>query len=105
MSQTPGPAEADQTRERCPTCNAPRRGAAICSRCQTDLGPLVRLEERADLLRARARRCYARGWYRQASSLAGEVVSLERTAQDIHLLACASLMAGDFPGALAAFRA
>ena len=90
-------------RERCPTCRALRRDA-VCPRCKTDLSPLLQLERRADGLRHRARRCYARGWYRQAAALAGEVVALESSPEDLALLACASLMAGDFPAASNSYR-
>ena len=102
-----GPARSDGStaaRERCPTCGAVRRGGDVCHRCKSDLGLFLQLERRVDELRAQARRCYARGWYRQAAALASRIVSLERTPPDLALLACASLMAGDFPTATAAYR-
>lgn len=86
-------------RDRCPTCGAPRRGHAVCHRCRGNLEPLIRLEGHADVLGAEARRCYARGWYRRAAALAEEMVALERSREAIRLLACAQLMAGDFPAA------
>ncbi|MGB2986460.1 MAG: hypothetical protein WBE26_11325 [Phycisphaerae bacterium] len=86
-------------RQRCPTCNAPRQGGAICHRCKSDLAILIQLEHHVDALRRRARRYYARGWYRQASSLAQAVVSLEPSPEDLRLLACARLLCGDFAGA------
>ena len=86
-------------RERCPTCRAPRHGEAVCHRCKSDLDPLIRLERRVDVLRAQARRCYARGWYRRTAALAEEMVALESSRENLKLLACAHLMAGDFPAA------
>ena len=36
--------------ERCPTCRARLKGAAICPRCQTDLSHVIKTSERSDLL-------------------------------------------------------
>jgi hypothetical protein len=91
-------------RDRCPTCRAPRHGEAVCHRCRSDLGPLIRLEGRVDLLRAQARRCYARGWYRRAAALAEEMVALESSPENLRLRACAALMAGDFLAAARTYR-
>ena len=91
-------------RERCPTCGAPRHAEAVCYRCKTDLSSLIDVEARVDTLRAHARRCYATGWYRRAAELTREVLALERSSQDLSLLACASLMSGDFPAAIQAYR-
>jgi hypothetical protein len=33
--------------ERCPCCNARLRGAALCSRCQSDLGPVLAARQAA----------------------------------------------------------
>ena len=49
-----------------------------------------------DVLRQRARRCYARGWYREAASLTQTSLCLESSAEDLRLLACAQLLCGDF---------
>ncbi|MCK4658105.1 MAG: hypothetical protein KAV82_01160 [Phycisphaerae bacterium] len=83
-------------RQRCPTCNAARQGERICRRCKSDLSILVQLEGYADGLRRRAQHCYARGWYRQAASLAQTAVSLESSPENLRLLACACLLSGDF---------
>ncbi|HSW47310.1 MAG TPA: hypothetical protein VLM89_17235 [Phycisphaerae bacterium] len=91
-------------RTRCPTCGAARHGESVCHRCKSDLRPLIDLELSVDALTARARRCYARGWYRQAAALAGKAVSLEQSPESLSLLACASIMAGDFPSAAGAWR-
>ncbi len=91
-------------RERCPTCNAPRQAESVCYRCKSDLSSLIALEIRVDNLRAHARRCYARGWYRRAAELTRELLSLEACSEDLALLACASLMSGDFPSAVHAYR-
>lgn len=91
-------------REHCPTCGAPRQAEAVCYRCKSDLSALINLEARVDTLRAHARRCYARGWYRRAAELAREVAALEKSPEDMSLLACACLMSGDFPTAVDAYR-
>ena len=90
-------------RQRCPTCNAPRQGGETCHRCKSDLALLVRIEHHVDALRRHARQSYAHGWYRQARSLAEAVVLLEPSPEDLHLLACARLLCGDFPGAWRAY--
>jgi len=99
MSDAGSVAERNAGRDRCPTCRAPRRGEAVCYRCKSDLGPLIRLEHRVDALQAAARRCYARGWYRRAAALAEEMTTLEGSPEILRFLACAQLMAGDFPAA------
>ena len=91
-------------RRRCPTCNAARTDSAVCHRCKSDLSLLIKVERRADALRRRARACYARGWYRQAATVAGELLSLEASSENAELLACAQLLAGDFPAAVKTHR-
>jgi hypothetical protein len=105
VSGNPGTRYPPAGRAGCPTCRAPRRGEVVCHRCRANLEPLIHLEQRADRLSARARRCYSKGWYRQAAALAGEAVSLESSRDHLLLAACASLMAGDFPAALRHYRA
>ena len=90
-------------RQRCPTCNAPRPGDTTCHRCKSDLALLIRLERHVDAVSQQARLCYARGWYRQAASLARTGVSLESTPDALRLLACACLLCGDFPEAWRAY--
>lgn len=85
-------------RRSCPTCGA-RRSEATCHRCQSDLTELIRLERQADALRDHARRCYARGLYRQAASLADRAQSLENTPDGARLVGCARLLSGDFMAA------
>lgn len=100
------PSKNDQQplgRQRCPTCNAPRQGGVSCHRCKSDLGSLLQLERHVDELRQKARHYYARGWYRQASSLAQTIVTLEPSLDDLRLLACALLLCGDFAGAWRAY--
>ncbi len=104
MSDFSGSRASRLGRDRCPTCSAPRHAEAVCYRCKSDLSALIDLEARVDTLRAHARRCYARGWYRRAAELAREVLSLETCPQDLALLACASLMSGDFPTTVNAYR-
>lgn len=94
----PGDGPRLRHREQCPTCGA-RRSAVICHRCQSDLTELLRLERQADALRGRARRCYARGLYRQAAELAERAASLESTSGDAELAVCAHLLSGDFTAA------
>jgi hypothetical protein len=90
-------------RRYCPTCGA-QRGETVCHRCRSDLTALVRLERQADALRDRARRCYARGWYRQAAALADRALSLETSPDAARLAACAHLLSGDFAAAWSAWR-
>ncbi len=105
MSEDPAEAKAiPPGRQRCPTCGAARRDDAVCYRCKTDLAPLIAIERRADALRVEARRCYALGWYRRAVALLREIVSVEATAEDYRLLACACVHCGDFPTACQAYR-
>ena len=99
MSAPAEPYNQIPDRTRCPTCGASRRGEVLCRRCKSDLTLLIRLEHCVDQLRLRARRCYARGWYRRAAAVADRVVSLESRPEDLQLLACARLMWGDFVGA------
>jgi len=94
----PGDGPRLRHREQCPTCGA-RRSAVVCHRCQSDLTELLRLEQQADALRSRARRCYARGLYRQAAGLAERAASLEATPDDAKLAVCAHLLSGDFTAA------
>ena len=103
MSERLGSAGPAGGRQRCPTCNAPRRGDPVCHRCKSDLTRLVQLERHVDALRAQARRCYARGWYRQAAPLARRIVSLEASPDDVRLMACALLLCGDYPSAWRAY--
>jgi hypothetical protein len=95
--------KSGQNRGNCPTCGAPRQEPAVCYRCKSDLAPLVRLEREADALRAEARRCYARGWYRRAAVLAGQILRIEASDADFHLLVCACLRCGDFQTACQAY--
>lgn len=87
-------------RNQCPTCGAPRSSVPLCHRCKTDLEPLQHIEALADRLREHARACYGRGWYRRAAHFAGQVVALEPRPEDLRLLACAALFAGDYQTAL-----
>ncbi len=99
MGDRPANGDPGRGRRYCPACRAPRREGTVCHRCKSDLGLLVRLEQQADTLQARAERCYARGWYRQAAALAEASQSLEASPDRRKLLACSRLMCGDFPGA------
>ena len=60
---------------------------------------LLNLERQVDVLRQRARYCFARGWYRHAANLTERVVSLEVCEEDLRMLACAHLFKGDFSAA------
>ena len=46
---------------RCPVCQARFRASPICSRCGTDLAPLMRVAARAHAARAAGRAALARG--------------------------------------------
>lgn len=90
-------------RHQCPTCGAPRGEGAACHRCRSDMAPLLALEQRADVLRAEACRCYAHGWFRRAAALLGETTRIEASPENLKLLACAGLLCGDFESACRAY--
>ena len=46
---------------KCPVCGARFRGREVCSRCGTDLAPLMRLAGRAWVLRQRCRQALRAG--------------------------------------------
>ncbi len=97
------PATVDSRGRCCPACGAPRGQGTVCHRCKSDLGLLVRLEQQADALQARAQHCYARGWYNRAAALADKSQSLEASPDRLRLLACSQLFSGDFPAAWTAY--
>lgn len=51
---------------KCPVCNAGFRDASVCSRCGTDLGPLMRVAAAAFHARQRARDALRNGDLRSA---------------------------------------
>jgi predicted amidophosphoribosyltransferase len=63
---------------RCPTCRAPWRQSALCSRCGTDLSTLMQVVRRAWELREAARRLVCEG------TQPAEAVCLARTACQLH---------------------
>lgn len=59
-----------QTRNHCPVCRAPFRGAAQCTRCGADLSRIMLLALSAARLRNAARAAVCSGDYARASILA-----------------------------------
>lgn len=79
----------------CPTCRTPWRGVAICPRCGTDLGVLMRVTARAWELRNAARAALRTGDQpTEAVALAHAANRLHTTPQGQCLLALALLAAG-----------
>ena len=72
-SPPPPPAPA-----KCPVCGARFRGSATCSRCGTDLAPLMALAARAWVVRDRCRRALLAGDLPAALRLAAAARRLQR---------------------------
>ena len=80
---------------RCPTCRTPWRGATSCSRCGTDLAPLMGLALRAWEMREAARALLCAGEpASQALALARAACRLHTTPQGQRLLLLTLLVAG-----------
>jgi hypothetical protein len=79
---------------RCPTCRSPWREQPECSRCGSDLTPLMRVA--AEAWRERAAAADAIGAERWSDALhhAREANRLERTDVGVDLLLIAQLVAG-----------
>src|SRR4029453_5230893 len=77
---------------RCPTCRAPWRQSALCSRCGTDLSTLMQVVLRAWELREAARQLVCEGTQpAEAVRFARAACRLHATPQAQHLLALALL--------------
>ncbi len=77
---------------RCPTCRAPWRQTALCSRCGTDLSTLMQIVLRARELREAARQLVCEGTQpMEAVRLARAAYQLHATPQARQLLALALL--------------
>ncbi len=77
---------------RCPTCRAPWRQTALCSRCGTDLSTLMQIVVRAWELREAARQRVCEGTQlAEAVRLARAACQLHATPQAQQLLALALL--------------
>ena len=61
---------------KCPVCGARFRGTCICSRCEADLTPLMKIAFKAFKIREEARRALLEGCYEKAQKLAREAQSL-----------------------------
>ena len=79
---------------RCPTCRAPWREQPECSRCGSDLAPLMRLAAEAWRHRIAAAGSLACGRWRAALHHAREANRLQRTDAGDELVAIARLLAG-----------
>ena len=63
----------------CPTCHAAFRGQMLCTRCGTDLEPLLRVLAKAYQLRSAACLALERGDAVEAFRFAKQAVRLQRT--------------------------
>jgi hypothetical protein len=79
---------------RCPTCRAPWREQPECSRCGSDLAPLMRLWADAWRYRAAAAAALAGQRWSEALHHAREANRLHRTEAGDDLLLIARLLAG-----------
>ena len=79
---------------RCPTCRAPWREQPECSRCGSDLAPLMRLSAEAWRSRAAAAASLAGRRWNEAIHHAREANRFQRTQAGDDLLLIARLLAG-----------
>ena len=79
---------------RCPTCRAPWREQLECSRCGSDLAPLMRLSAEAWRHRTAAAGSLAGERWSEALDHAREANRLHRTQSGDDLLLLARLLAG-----------
>lgn len=86
--------------ERCPTCNARYSGKRYCRRCDTDLGQLADMENRAKEHFRKAVSYLASEEYGKMLFHARRSCSLRRTGERDKLLACAAVLNGKFALAL-----
>lgn len=90
--------------EHCPTCGAVYRGDPVCSRCGTDLKPLLDIEEGARLCRERAMGALADGSLQAARQAAVRAWRLHRSGESAKDMALVSLSCRRYAEALAFWR-
>jgi hypothetical protein len=83
----------------CPVCQAKFRNNRTCSRCGTDLSPLMALAARAYALRRSAAGALRAGDLAHARELADQAQTVCATPQGARLLAVASILARPCDGA------
>jgi len=84
----------------CPVCKAINETGPTCRRCKADLSILFQIEDRRNGLMADAKAALARDDTRTSLDRARAADGLRRDSESARLLACASLMRGDYPEAL-----
>ena len=96
--------DANTTPITCPCCRAASAAGPTCRRCKADLSLVVAVADRRAAVVLEARRAAARGESPEALELLDEAAWL-RAGDDVEKLrAVVSLLAGDFPTALAAYH-
>lgn len=82
--------------DRCPTCNAPYKGAVVCHRCKTDYSRLLSIEETAaGHLRDAARAFYAKD-FESMFFHARRACCLRQTPASRKMLGVAAVLSGRF---------
>jgi hypothetical protein len=86
---------------RCPVCRAENATGPACRRCRADLSLLAAVEARRDHHLAAARAAIADGRFDDGIEELSRAEELRHGPDIRRLRACALLLAGDFPSALA----
>ena len=84
---------ADEDALRCPVCRAQFRQSRTCSRCGTELTPLMLLAGRAHQLRQSAASALRAGDLPRAASLARQAQAVHATDRSRRLAAVTALLA------------
>lgn len=82
---------------RCPACSARFRGARFCSRCGADLGPLMLIATKAQILRTKAHQAFSTGNLKEAALWAHEAEELHATPKSKQLVALMDWLLFLFP--------
>lgn len=90
--------------ERCPTCGGRYRGGDTCSRCQTDLRQVLRIERAASRLRERAINALHAGQLQAAQAHAQAACQAHRCTESIQVAALTSLACRDFAAAVSLWQ-
>jgi len=85
---------------KCPACKAPNDTGPNCRRCKADLAVLFQIEDQRHTLIRTAEAAIAASDTRKALAKAQSADQLRRDPESVRLLACASLLRGDYAEAL-----
>jgi hypothetical protein len=80
------------------------KGKRECHRCKTDLGMLIDIEKQAGQHLEAAKAAFVSKDFRQMLFHAKRACALRRTPEAAKMLACASLLMGQFDLSLASWR-